>query len=99
MTRTKRETIHALFRAVHANRDVAPLPAAWRRGVMNAIIREDAQDEPLLRLAPRFTLAAAAVSAIGLVAGSWTIPQLVGDVGGAYTSLLLDMASSAWTLL
>lgn len=99
MTRTKRNTIHTLFKATHANRDIPSLSATWRQGVMDTIIQDASLDAPMARLAPRFTMAAAAISAIGLVAGFWAIPELTTQVGSAYTSQLLDLASSAWSLL
>ena len=98
MTRTKRD-IHALFRAIHAGRNTQPLPAAWRWGTLDQLLRTNGPEDILVRLAPRFTLAAMALSAIGLVAGSWSIHQLAGDMGSAYASLFLNLTSSAWTLL
>jgi len=98
MTRTKRD-IHALFRAIHASRNIPPLPAAWRWGIMDQVLRARGPEDTLARLAPRFTLAAMALSAIGLAAGSWSIHQLAGDMGSAYAALFLDLTSSAWALL
>ncbi|WP_264983639.1 hypothetical protein [Pseudodesulfovibrio portus] len=98
MTRTKRD-IHALFRAIHDSRNIPPLPAAWRWGVMDQVLRNTGPEDPLSRMAPRFTLAAMALSAIGLAAGSWSIHKLAVDMGSAYASMLLDLTSSAWALL
>lgn len=98
MTRTK-GNIHALFRAIHKNRDILQLPDAWRRGVMDDILRKEWADDALLRLAPRFTLAAAALSLIGLAAGSLTLPQLASAMGSSYAPMIYDLATSAWTLM
>jgi len=101
MNRNERNSLHTIFKAVHASKGSRTPSSQWRRNVMADIASMDTlEKEDLLSLfAPRFTLAATAVSAIALMAGIWAMPGLIDEIQAAYSSQLLDSTSTFWTLL
>ena len=102
MNRNERESIGRLLKATHAHRKEHELTPAWRNSVMAEASRlshaHTAKTE-IERLAPRFTMAAAALSIVALMAATWTFGTLHDTLMSLYTTQALDMTSLPWTSL
>jgi hypothetical protein len=99
MIRNERNTVRRLLQAAHsATRDTV-LPPAWGAAVMADICRLEPRRtvvSELERLAPRFTAAAAALCCIGLIAATWSLSTLPGQVYMAYAARAYTLPSFPW---
>ena len=93
-----RENMFDLLRAAHRDRETPVLSPNWRASVMADVSRSGppAMGGELERLAPRFTLTAAAVLLVAAMAGSWALGTLPGDIRAAYASRELTVVSQPW---
>lgn len=89
MNRRERNSILTLFKKSHANR-ARPTPSTeWRAGVMADVQRiavEERAANDWERAAPRFTMAAAALSAILLVVATWSLGSLPQELYAEYAN-------------
>jgi hypothetical protein len=85
------KTFHTLLSRSHAARPAWQPDQSWREGVMAeaARLHASAMGMDLDRLAPRFTLAAAAVSGVSLLTAFWVLGDLSTRILSALTSQAL----------
>lgn len=89
MHRNERNSMQRLLSVIHSNREEECLSPQWRDSVMNEIARTGrftANENELERLAPRFAMAAGALSLLMVFTASWTLKSLPGLIHSAYTS-------------
>ncbi|MGL1861357.1 MAG: hypothetical protein OCC46_02410 [Pseudodesulfovibrio sp.] len=102
MNTNKRENIHRLLKTAHTQRDAKDLTPAWRNSVMAEVSRiGKAQETPseLERLAPRFTLVAAALSILLIFIATWSLGDLPSELSTAYASQVFGTTPTTWTSL
>ncbi|EGB14741.1 hypothetical protein DND132_1534 [Pseudodesulfovibrio mercurii] len=85
------DTFHTLLRRAHAARPAWQPDRSWRDAVLldAARLHASAMNLDLDRLAPRFTVAAAAVSGVSLLTAFWVLRDLSGQILSALTSQAL----------
>lgn len=91
MFRNEGTTIQRLLSAIHSTKEPRELAPAWQNEVMTEIARTGRHDTgtaALERLAPRFALAALAMSVIALTTGAWTLADLPGEMFTAYANTI-----------
>lgn len=95
--RSTNRTFHTLLSGIHASRPGWRPDQAWRDAVLSEAARLHASamspDLNLDRLAPRFTLAAAAVSGISLATAFWVLNDLTAQILSVLTSQALHFGA------
>ncbi|WP_207264432.1 hypothetical protein [Desulfovibrio sp. Huiquan2017] len=89
--KTTTETFHTLLCRVHAARPAWRPDQSWHDAVLRdgARLHASAMKVNLDRLAPRFTLAAAAVSGVSLLTAFWVLHDLPSQILSVLSSQAL----------
>jgi hypothetical protein len=87
------KTFHHLLCLAHEARPQWRPDRAWRDAVLSDADRMRPLDADLDRLAPRFALAAAALSAVCLLAAAWGLEDLSARILTALTSQALHFGA------
>ena len=89
------DTFHTLLGMIHASRPGWQPDRNWRDAVLReAILLRLPLSGELDRLAPRFTLAAAAVSGVSLLTAVWSLRDLSAQILSVMTSQALHFGAS-----
>lgn len=94
MHRNERTSFIKLLGAIHARKETPALSSAWREDVMNEIARTGwsrVRESDWERLAPRFSLAAAALSAVMIVTTGGSLISLPDLISQAYSYDLFNI--------
>lgn len=91
---TDTTTLRGLLRQAHAARPAWHPTPAWRRSVMDTITGERPErfSQELDRLAPRFALAAAAITLACALAAVWMLGDLPDKLSIAFLNQILRIA-------
>lgn len=96
--RTSTTIFHELLCRAHNARPAWLPDQAWRDAILADMARlhATAMDLELDRLAPRFTLAAAAVSGVSLLTAFWVLNELPGQILSAMTTQALTFGTTGF---
>ncbi|MCJ2163627.1 MULTISPECIES: hypothetical protein [unclassified Pseudodesulfovibrio] len=88
-----RTSFRKLLQHIHANRSGWQPTRTWRQAVMEDVARIHASvmAVELDRLAPRFTFAAAVISVASLLAATWSLNDLPGQLFAVLSSHALQL--------
>jgi len=77
-----KRTFRSLLQKIHSTKQVWHPDQMWRKGVMDEVasIHASIMAMELNRLAPRFALAAVAISAVSLIVATWSLHDLSGQL-------------------